>query len=77
MSIDTKQLSERNQLKALQTTKQALERKLISIQENNRALEKRLTEEKHGVEQLAAEAKATRADIRQIDAAIEKKDDKR
>lgn len=74
MSIDTKQLSERNQLKILQATKQALERKLAKVLETNRILEKRVADEKHGLDLLTNEAKSVRAEIRQIDALIEKED---
>lgn len=74
MAIDSKQLSERNQLKILQTTKQALERKLTNVLESNRTLEKRIAGEKHEIDQLANEAKALRAEIRQIDESIEKED---
>lgn len=74
MSIDTKQLSERNQLKLLQATKQALERKLAQVVDTNRGLEKRVADEKHALDQLTGEAKAVRAEIRQIDALIEKED---
>lgn len=74
MSIDSKQLSARNQLKILQTTKQALERKLAQVAETNRGLEKRVADEKHGVDQLHNEIKVVRGEIRQIDALIEKED---
>lgn len=74
MSIDTRQLSERNQLKVLQSTKQALERKLTTVLDTNRSLEKRVADETRGVDQLNSEAKAMRAEIRQIDALIAKED---
>lgn len=77
MSIDTKQLSARSQLKALQTNKQALERKLIKVQEVNRTLEKQLADEKYCIDKLTTDAKEIRAEMRQIDSIIEQNEDKR
>ncbi|KAG4076761.1 hypothetical protein HA402_009107 [Bradysia odoriphaga] len=67
MSADVKQLSERSQIKNLETTKLALERKLQKIQEDNRAMEKRLAEEKHSVDLLISEGKDIKAEIRSFE----------
>lgn len=75
MSIDTKQLSERSQVKALQTNKAALERKLQRLNEENRAAEKRLLDERHQLAQLTDECKEMRTEIRAIDAAIAQHED--
>lgn len=75
LSIDTKQLSERSQVKALQNAKAALERKLKKIQDDNRGLDKRLADEKHVVEKMQTEGKELRAEIRALND-FEVKDDK-
>lgn len=67
MSADVKQLSERSQIKNLETTKLALERKLQKIQEDNRAIEKRFAEEKHSVDLIIAEGKDLKAEIRSFE----------
>ena len=67
MSIDTKQLSERSQIKTLQATKAALERNLQKIQESNRLLEKRLQDEKHVIEKITTEAKEIKAEIKNFE----------
>lgn len=67
MSADVKQLSARSQIKNLETTKLALERKLQKIQEDNRAMEKRLADEKHSVDLLISEGKDIRAEIRSFE----------
>lgn len=67
MSVDVKQLSERSQVKNLETTKLALERKLQKIQEDNRAMEKRYAEEKHSVDMIMAEGKDIKAEIRSFE----------
>lgn len=67
LAIDTKQLSERSQVKALQSTKAALERKLQKVQDDNRTLEKRLTEDRHAVDKMVAESKEIKSDIRNLD----------
>lgn len=72
MSADVKQLSERSQIKSLETTKLALERKLQKIQEDNRAMEKRLAEEKHSVDLIVSEGKDIKSEIR----AFESQDNK-
>lgn len=63
-------------MKALQTNKVALERKLHKLHDENRIAETRLQEEKHGLAQLMDEGKAMRAEIRSIAAAIGQKEDK-
>lgn len=67
MSVDTKQLSERSQVKSLETTKVALERKLHKIVDDNRGMEKRYAEEKHAVDMLTAEGKEIKAEIRSFE----------
>lgn len=67
MSADVKQLSERSQIKTLETTKLALERKLQKIQEDNRTMEKRLAEEKHSVDLIISEGKDIKAEIRSFE----------
>lgn len=67
MSVDVKQLSERSQIKNLETTKLALERKLQKIQEDNRAMEKRFAEEKRAVDLIVAEGKDIKAEIRSFE----------
>lgn len=67
LAIDTKQLSERSQVKALQSSKAALERKLQKVQDDNRTLEKRLSEERHAVDKMVAESKEIKSDIRNLD----------
>lgn len=75
MSIDTKQLSERSQVKMLQSTKASLERKLKKIQEENHSLEKRLADEKYQMEKIAAECKELKGEIRAL-GDFEVRDDK-
>lgn len=70
MSIDTKQLSERSQVKALLANKLALERKLQKLQEENRIAEKRVNEERHSLTKLTDVNSGMRADIRAIETAI-------
>ena len=74
MSADVKQLSERSQIKNLETTKLALERKLQKIQEDNRAIEKRFAEEKHSVDVIIAEGKDLKAEIRSFEIQDNKSD---
>lgn len=74
MSVDVKQLSERSQIKTLETTKLALERKLQKIQEENRAMEKRFAEEKHSVDLKTAEGKEIKAEIRSFESQDHKSD---
>lgn len=74
MSVDVKQLSERSQIKTLETTKLALERKLQKIQEENRAMEKRFAEEKHSVDLKIAEGKEIKAEIRSFESQDHKSD---
>ncbi len=74
MSADVKQLSERSQIKNLETTKLALERKLQKIQEDNRAMEKRLAEEKHSVDLMISEGKDIKAEIRSFESQDQKSD---
>lgn len=74
MSADVKQLSERSQIKNLETTKLALERKLQKIQEDNRAMEKRIAEEKHSVDAILSEGKDLKAQIRSFESQDQKSD---
>lgn len=74
MSADVKQLSERSQIKNLETTKLALERKLQKIQDDNRAMEKRFADEKHSVDLILAEGKDLKAEIRSFESQDHKSD---
>lgn len=66
LSIDTKQLSERSQVKALQSTKASLERKLKKIQNDNRGLDKRLADEQNALDKILTEGKELRGEIRAL-----------
>lgn len=72
MSIDTKQLSEHNQIKTLLVTKSMLERKLQQIQEENRNLDHSLRDEQKNVEKIRNDVKNIKDEISQLDA-LEKK----
>lgn len=74
MSADVKQLSERSQIKSLETTKLALERKLQKIQEDNRAMEKRYADEKHATDSIISEGKDLKAQIRSFESQDQKSD---
>lgn len=76
MSIDTKQLSERSQIKALQTNKTALERKLHKLHDETRSVELRLQEEKQAVGQLLDETQSWRTEMRAIETANASMEDK-
>lgn len=76
MSVDTRQLSERSQVKALQTNKAALERKLQRLNDENRTAEKRLLDERHQLAQLADECNQMRTEMRAIEVTIAKQEDK-
>lgn len=67
MSVDVKQLSERSQIKNLESKKLVLERKLQKIQDDNRAMEKRYAEEKHSVDAILSEGKDIKAEIRSFE----------
>lgn len=76
MSFDTKQLSEQSKLKTLLATKVALEKKLQKMQDDNRALERSLSEEKQMVDKVVADSEEIKADIQKFDA-IEIKDEEK
>lgn len=76
MSIDTKQLSERSQVKSLQTNKTALERKLHKLHSETRAVELTLQEEKLALGQTLDETKSWRTEMRAIETAIAGNEDK-
>lgn len=77
MSIDTKQLSERNKIKTLLVTKSILDKKLQLIQEENRNLEMSSKEEQLNLSKVCNEVESLKEEIRQLDAieckAIDKK----
>lgn len=77
MSIDTKQLSERNKIKTLLVTKSILDKKLQQIQEENRNLEMSMKEEQLNLNKVCNEVESLEEEIRQLDAieckAIDKK----
>lgn len=75
MNVDTKLLSEQSQIKTLQATKAALEKKLQKIQDDNRTFEKRLIEEQRQIDRLADESKEIKSEIRRLDS-IDINDDK-
>lgn len=77
LAIDTKLLSERSQVKVLHARKQALERKLTKVQDDNRALDKRLADERHTVDKLIADAKEIRSELKKLDHKIDVDSDKK
>lgn len=75
MSIDTKQLSEQNNIKTLLVTKAILEKKQQQIQDENRSLEVILREEQRNSSKTLGELNAIKDEIRQLDAAESKATD--
>lgn len=77
MSIDTKQLSERNKIKTLLVTKGILDKKLQQIQEENRNLELCMKDEQLNLNKVCNEVESLKEEIIQLDAveckAIDKK----
>lgn len=73
MSIDTKQLSEQNEIKTLLVTKGILDKKLLQIQGENRNLETTLKDERLNLNKLRSEIESFEEGIRQLDA-VEIKD---
>lgn len=76
MSIDAKQLSERTQINALLATKNALEKKLQKIQDENRDLSAALNEEQKILDDIRGEAERIREEICQFEVAQSKAKDK-
>lgn len=77
MSIDTKQLSERNKIKTLLVTKGILDKKLQQIQEENRNLEISMKEEQLNLNKVCNEVESLKEEIRQLDAIECKATDKK
>lgn len=77
MSIDTKQLSERNTIKTLLVTKNILDKKLQQIQEENRNLEMSLKEEQLNLNKVCNEAESLKEEISKLDAVECKATDKK
>lgn len=77
MSIDTKQLSERNKIKTLLVTKGILDRKLQQIQEEDRNLEVSMKEEQLNLSRVCNEVESLKEEIRQLDAVECRADDKK
>lgn len=77
MSIDTKQLSERNKIKTLLVTKGILDKKLQQIQEENRNLEMCMKEEQLNLTKVCNDVESLKEEVHQLDAveckAIDKK----
>lgn len=63
MSIDTKQLSEHNRIKALLATKTMLEKKLQQMQEENRSIEHGLQEERKKLEVIRGDIENLKDEI--------------
>lgn len=77
MSIDTKQLSERNTIKTLLVTKGILDKKLQQIQEENRDLEICMKEERMNLSKVCNDVESLKEEIRQLDAVECKATDKK
>lgn len=68
MSIDTKQLSEHNQIKTLLATKAMLEKKLEQIQDENRNLEHNLRDEQKSMDKIRIDIENIKDEIGRLDA---------
>lgn len=77
MSIDTKQLSERNTIKTLSVTKGILDKKLQQIQEETRNLEMSMKEEQLNLNKVCNEVESLQEEIRQLDTVEFKEIDKK
>lgn len=67
MSIDTKQLSEHNRIKALLATKTMLENKIQQTQEENRSIEHVLQEERKELETIRGDVENLKDEIARLD----------
>lgn len=67
MSIDTKQLSEHNRIKALLATKTMLEKKFQQMQEENRCIEHGLQEERKKLETIRSDVENLKDEIEHLD----------
>lgn len=76
MLFDTKHFSEQGKVKTLLVAKTALEKKLIKIQDDNRAMDRTLNEQKEAIEQILVESEEIKADITKFDSIVIKNEDK-